>query len=345
MAKRVTIRQIAEELGVSLMTVSRALNNSKHVDETTRNKVKETANKLGYVPNYIARSLVSQKTYTIGVVVPDIAHQFFAEAVKGIEMVSWNQGYQMMLTHSAEDTEHEVTAIETLASKRVDGLLISVVETGSNLSVFQQVKDWKIPLVFFDRSIQKMNCSVVRVDDESCSYKMTKHLIDLGYQRLAHLRGPLSVSIAHHRFNGFKRALKEHHLEYIPELVVESGLSEEGGYNAMKQILKDFPKNDYPDAILCINDSSALGTMFAIQDAGLRIPDDIAVVGFYNDSRARLMPSPFTTVDQNAFEIGEKAARKLIAHIEDEEEKVEEIIVESDIIIRESCGASRKNKK
>ena len=166
MVKKITLKQVAETLGVSMMTVSRALNNNPNVDKHTKERVIKKVHELGYSPNHIAKSLVQKKTHTIGVVVPEIAHSFFPEAIRGIEEVVYHEGYQIMLTHSAENFEREVAAIETLVSKRVDGILISVAESDKDLSVYTQVLKMGLQLVFFDRCVYKIGASCVSINDE-----------------------------------------------------------------------------------------------------------------------------------------------------------------------------------
>ena len=337
MTKRVTLKHIANELHISIMTVSRALNGSPNVDKTTREKVISTARMLGYFPNHIAKSLVKRKTHTIGVVVPEITHSFFPEAIRGIEEVVYKAGYNIMLTHSAEDSRREIAAIETLASKRVDGILASVAESDTDFQIFQQVMQLGLQVVFFDRCVFKIGASCVSIDDENSARMVTQHLINHRYKKIAHLRGPLSVSISRYRLNGFKKSLKKNNIPFRENYIVESGFHESGGYNAMMQLI-NLPARERPRAIVAVNDPAAFGAMRAIKERGLRIPEDIAIVGFSDDIRAELMPTPLTTVRQPAYEVGKIAAQKLIEHIENKFEKTESLTVKTELIIRRSCG-------
>ncbi|MDO8550320.1 MAG: LacI family DNA-binding transcriptional regulator [Ignavibacteria bacterium] len=291
MTKRVTLKHIANELHISIMTVSRALNGSPSVDKTTREKVISTARILGYFPNHIAKSLVKRKTHTIGVVVPEITYSFFPEAIRGIEEVVYKAGYNIMLTHSAEDSRREIAAIETLASKRVDGILVSVAESDTDFQIFQQVMQLGLQVVFFDRCVFKIGASCVSIDDENSALMVTQHLINHRYKKIAHLRGPLSVSISRYRLNGFKKSLKKNNIPFRENYIVESGFHESGGYNAMMQLI-NLPARERPRAIVAVNDPAAFGAMKAILEAGLRIPEDIAIVGFSDDIRVELMPTP-----------------------------------------------------
>ncbi len=337
MTKRVTLRNIADVLHISMMTVSRALNNSPNVDEKTRKEVLKTARELGYFPNHIAKSLVVAKTQTIGVVVPEITHSFFPDAIRGIEEIVYQTGYNIMLTHSAEDADREVSAIETLASRRVDGILASVAQSDTEYQIYRQVIEMGLHVVFFDRCVYNIGASCVSINDEESAFKITEHLIKHKYKKIAHLRGPLSISIARERLNGFKRALKKYKIKYDSKLIVESGFHEDGGYKAMQKLL-EMPKKGRPEAVVAVNDPAAFGAMKAILEKGLRIPQDVAIVGFSDDIRAKLMSTPLTTVRQPAYEVGKVAAQKLIAHIENRKESVKNLMVKTELVIRESCG-------
>jgi DNA-binding LacI/PurR family transcriptional regulator len=339
MPRRITVKHIAQELGVSMMTVSRALNDRPNVDERTKKKVLDASKRMSYIPNSVAKSLVQRKTHTIGVVVPEITHSFFPEAIRGIEEVAYKKGYQIMLTHSAEDAKREKAVIHTLASKRVDGLLISVAESVHNNEIYKQImKQQGLPIVFFDRCVYGIGASCVSINDEESARMITTHLIKLGYKKIAHLSGPKSVSIGIARLNGFLRAMEENKLKIPAGYIEEAGFHEGGGYKAMCKLL-ELPKNLWPRAIVAVNDPAAFGAMKAINELGLKIPDDIAIVGFSDDIRAELLKTPLTTVRQPAYEVGKKAAEKLIAHIENKKEKVEELAVKTEQVIRSSCGA------
>jgi len=339
LVRKVTAKEVARALGISTMTVSRALNNRPNVDAKTREKVLETARKMGYIPNHIAKSLVLRKTNTIGVVVPEITHSFFPEVVRGIEEVSYQAGYHIILSHTAEDANREISAIETLVSKQVDGLLLSTSQNVADYEVYRQVIQRGVPLVFYDRCVKGIGASCVSLDDAECARKLTEHLISHGYQRIAHISGPPNVLISTTRLEGYRQALAEHGLPVEDELIVEGGFHEGDGYRAMQQLLT-LPPEKRPRAVVAVNDPAAFGAMKAIREAGLRIPDDVAIVGFSDDIRANLMEAPLTTIRQNAYEIGRRAARKLIDLIEEKSSQVEEIIVPGELVIRRSCGCN-----
>lgn len=339
MSNNITLKQIAAELGVSVMTVSRALNNQDNVEEKTKKRIVETAQKMGYTPNKVAKSLVSKRTYTIGVVIPEISHTFFAQVISGIENVTYKMNYQLLLTNSAEKAERERKALETLLAQQVDGILISCSEETNDYSHLKKIIDSGKPLVFFDRCFEGLGASTVSVDDREGSQKMTQHMIDHGYKKFAYLRGP-EISIGKERLVGFLDALKENKLEINDKWIVESGFQEKGGYKAMKQIL-ELPGDDIPRAVLAANDPAAIGAMEAIEEFGYSIPEDIAICGFSDDIRARLLKCPLTTVFQPSESIGRKAAEKLIKVIEDKREPIENIDLLTDLVIRQSCGCKK----
>lgn len=319
------------------MTVSRVINKRDNVNQKTRERVLKKARSMGYTPNHIAKSLVSRKTETIGVVIPEISHAFFPEVVRGIEEVTYQSNYQLILTNAAEEFEREKKAVNTLRSKRVDGILISSSQNVEDFSFYKQIINSGLPLVFFDRCVEGVGASCISVDDRASSRRITRHLIDHGYTKIAYLSGPPSVTIGKERLNGFREAMREAQLPDHLEWIVESGYNERGGYQAMKKLL-DQPKDQWPRAVAAVNDPVAIGAIEAIYEKGLTIPGDIAITGFTDDIRANLLACPLTTVHQPAYHVGEKAAEKLVKIIENKEEPIENIEVTTTLKIRSSCG-------
>lgn len=340
--KRVTVEEVARQVGLSAMTVSRVLNNHPNVSDKTRKRVLETSRRLGYTPNQIAKSLVLRKTHTIGVVVPEITHSFFPEAIRGIEEVTYRLGYHLILTHSAEDAQREEDAIRTLEAKRVDGILISMAQTVGDFRMYKQLVRQGVQVVFFDRCVPGIGASCVGIDDEESARRITEHLVGHGYRRIAHLSGPTRVSIGAARLRGFRKALRENNVPLHDDLIVESGFHEGGGYEAMRRLL-DLPSDRRPRAVVAINDPAAYGAMKAIWERGLRIPEDIAIVGFSDDIRSELMPTPLTTIRQPAYDVGRRAAQQLFSEIEGTSEPADQITVKAELVIRRSCGCRPKN--
>lgn len=340
MSSEVTLKHIAEELGVSAMTVSRALNDRDNVDQKTKQRVLKKARSMGYTPNRVAKSLVSRKTYTIGVIIPEITHAFFPEVVRGIEEVVYNSNYHLFLTNANEQFDREKEAIETLRAQRVDGLLISSSLTREDYSFYENIIEGGAKVVFFDRCIEDIGVSCVSVNDRESAKKITEHLIiEHGYTNIAYLSGPQKVSIGKERLMGYKEALETHALSIKEEFIVQAGFKEHTGYEAMVKLLE---RGDIPRAVVAVNDPTAIGAIKAIQEFGLRIPEDIAIVGFTDDIRSPLLNVPLTTVHQPAYTIGERAAEKLIDVIENDNPTVEKIEIPTSLKIRSSCGCNAK---
>ncbi|MCX6134233.1 MAG: LacI family DNA-binding transcriptional regulator [Ignavibacteriales bacterium] len=338
---RVMAKDVAAKLGISSMTVSRVMNKRSNVGEQTRTLVLEAARELGYSPNRIAKSLVLRRTNSLGVVVPEITHSFFPEAIRGMEEVAYQAHFRLILMHSAESAERERDAILTLESERVDGILISMAQTVEDYQPYRQVIRLGVPIVFFDRCVQGIGASCVSLDDDDSAFRITNHVIDHGYTRIAHLSGPQKVSIGRERLRGFKRALSERGLQCRDEWIVGSGFQEEDGYVAMKALLALSPDRR-PRAVVAVNDPAAFGAFKAVKECGLRIPEDIALVGFSDDIRAELMPTPLTTIRQPAYEVGKRAIQKLIGIIEGESPEIENIVLRGEEVLRESCGPGHR---
>lgn len=340
MSSNVTLKQIAEELGISAMTVSRAINNKSNVDHNTREIVMAKARSMGYSPNRVAKSLLYSKTYTIGAVLPEISHSFFPEVVKGIEEIAYRKKYQLFLTNSAEDNKREKNAIETLRSHRVDGLLISCSQSTTDISYYKKLIKLGLPIVFFDRCVEGIGASCVKINDFESSATLTRHLISHGHNRIGHLYGPQKISIGRERLEGFARAMEEGGCEVKKEWMIESGFKIREGYQAMQKLLK-LPASNRPKAVVAVTDPVAFGAINAIHDANLSVPGDIAVVGFSDDVKAALVNPPLTTILQPGYEMGVRAARKLINTIESEKEPVETIEIITALVVRRSCGTKK----
>lgn len=341
---QVTIKDIARELGISPSTVSRALKDHPDISPDTKKAVNELAEKLNYQPNIVALSLRQSKTNTIGVIIPEIVHFFFSTVISGIEDVAYRAGYNVILAQSNESQTREISDIKALFNSRVDGMLMSVSRETTNFDHIESMLSKGVPIVFFDRVYDTRQASKIIVDDFTGAKEATLHLIDQGCKRIAHIEGPPNLEISKQRLEGYKEALKEHHMSFNKELVAicPSGTIEEGK-KATEQLLS--LKNP-PDAIFATNDPAAMGAMQAIKAKGLKMPDDVALVGFSNWFFSSLMDPPLSSVDQPGFEMGQEAAKLLIRQIEKQEKDDEDItpetkILKTRLIIRES---SLKNK-
>ncbi|MFC1565256.1 LacI family DNA-binding transcriptional regulator [candidate division KSB1 bacterium] len=333
---QVTIKEIADKTGFSLMTVSRALNNKPYVKKKTKEEIFAVAEKLGYTANHIAKSLVSNKTNIIGVVVPEISHSFFPEVIKGIEEVIHEANYQLLFAQSDEDCLREKSAVQTFISQRVDGILISMSETTKDFELFHTIKNRGIPLVFFDRCVYDIGLSCVAIDNKKSAQIVTEYLISNGYRRIAHLICSNAPGVGDKRLEGYKCALKNNNILFDQELVAECGFDKVSGYKAMKNLL-NLPGDRWPEAVVTVNDPTAYGAMKAIKESGMQIPEDMAIIGFSNDIISNLMTPSLTTVKQPAYEIGKKASQKLLSHISNSSDPVETIFLETELIIRDTC--------
>jgi len=303
--KEITLIDIARELNVSKSTVSRALQNHHSIGAATKKAVLELAEKYNYQPNAIASSLFKKSTKTIGVIVPILSHYFFSTVIAGIEEVAYKAGYKVIICQSHELYEREVIVSKTLLSAKVDGLIVSVSKETINMDHFQSFLNKNIPLVFFDRLPSGIQSNSVSVDDCEGAFKIVEHLIEQGCRKIAHFTGPLNITLAQNRLQGYKDALQKYHIPVNEELIYECGFERAQGIAATEKLLANQVS---VDAIFAVCDPVAIGVMLTLKQKGIKIPHDIAVVGFNDDPTATVIDPPLTTVAQPAFEIGVAAA-------------------------------------
>jgi len=323
---QVTIKDIARELGISPSTVSRALKDHPDISPETKKAVNELAEKLNYQPNIVALNLRQKKTNTIGVIIPEIVHFFFSTVISGIEDIAYQAGYNVILAQSNESYQREVTDMKALFNSRVDGMLLSLSRETTNYDHIESIINRGMPIVFYDRMYNSPGCSKVIVDDYSGSKEAVLHLVDQGCKRIAHLIAAPNLIISKDRLRGYEDALKESKLELNPDWIVEcqAGNFEEGK-RAAEKILS---MKNLPDAIFASNDPLAMGAILAIKEKGLKIPNDVAIVGFSNWFFGELIEPTLTTVDQPGFEMGQEAAKILIRQIEMKEKERGELVHE-----------------
>ena len=308
----VRMKDIAEDLGVSLMTVSKALRNHRDIAEETRGRVYKRAHELGYEPNLIARSLAGHRSFLIGLVVPDLMHSFFVEVAKGIESKLAPLGYQIVICSSGEDAETELRQIKLLLARKVDGLIVTSAAPYGSHSMVELLERGKARYVLVYRVVLNTKANYVGVSDDQAGFLATEHLIEQGCTRIAHLQGPM-VSNARGRLRGYRRALAKHGLPAPPECVISGGYQDSTGYAAMQRLLQLTPR---PDGVFCFNDPVAAGAMKAILEAGLDVPHDIAVVGCGEVHYSDMLRVPLSTIDYSSFQAGECAAELLLQSIE-----------------------------
>lgn len=305
---RVRMKDIARDLGLSAVTISKALRHHPDISEETRNRILKRIKELNYRPNFAARALTTGRTWTLGLVVPDLLHPFFAQVANALSAEIRKAGYSLILACSEDDPELERQEIEQLLAHRVDVILVA--STQWTVEIFRRIEEQNMPYVLVDRNFAGLAANFVGTDDEAAGLIATSHLIEQGCKRIAHIRGP-EISTAFGRVEGYKRALASQGILWSPEYIVSIGYSGDhrGDVSAYEVTRKLLSLDHRPDGIFCYNDPVALGAMRAILDAGLRIPEDIAVVGCGNVLYSDFLRIPLSTVDQNSQGIGEKAAK------------------------------------
>lgn len=334
--KPVTIKDIAEQLNISVSTVSRALKNNPEISLQTREAVQKLAKKLRYKPNPLAVALKTQRSHTIGVIVPQIVSSFYASVVKGIEQIADEQGYQVFVSSSNEKMEKEEKNVNGFLNNRVDGMILSLSRATNTFSHITEIQDMGVPLVLFDRTSKELEVTKVVADDADAAYKAVSHLIEGGAKRIALVTGPEYLLIGRNRMRGYKKALKDNGIEVDENLITRCDFTVEDARKAANELLKT--SEERPDAIFGINDDMAIGAIYALKDNKLRIPEDVAVVGFSNSRRSRYMEPSLSTMDQNPKEVGREAARALFDQIENrpEGEELKEVVIHADLIVRTS---------
>ncbi len=341
MYEAITIKDIAKALGLSTSTVSRALRGSYEISSETKKLVLEYAEKINYRPNPIALSLKERRSSSIGVVVCEIANTFFSQAINGIESIAYNKGYHVIISQSHESYEREMVNVQHLASRSVDGLLVSLSSETKDIAHFMKLHEKGLPIVFFDRVTNEIVTHKVIVDNYKGSYDATVHLINKGFKRIAHITSAPYLSITKERLDGYKNALIENGIPFNEKYVQFSNHAgmiaeeiEETINNLLKQKLK-------PDAIVTAGDRVTTCTLSILKKMNIKIPEDIAVVGFTNSSIPDIFDPPLTTIRQPAFEMGQVATELLIQLIESKRPvtEFETRVLHTELMIRKSSGA------
>jgi LacI family transcriptional regulator len=334
--KDVTIYDLAKELSLSTATISRSLQDHPAVNKSTKQKVLKKAKELGYRYNTFAGSLRMQRTNTIGFLVHELNSNFITSVLAGIEKITTESGYDLLIAHSSESFEKEIANAHNFFNKRVDGLIASLTFETENLEHFQPFNDKGIPLIFFDRADEhNLNNTAVIIDNFKCGYQATKHLIEQGCKRIAMVTSNLKRNVYSERHRGYKQALHDYKLHYDERHVIINDLSEEAATKTAHRILK---MHQVPDGIFVTHDFTAAVCMQVFKEHGYRIPEDIAIVGFNNDAIGKLVQPQLTTIDYPGRELGEIVARNLIEQLNgaDVLQKTNTIIIRSDLIIRQS---------
>lgn len=331
--KRITITELANELNTTPSTVSRALRGHECISQEMRNKVQDLASKRNYTVNRLASSLRSGSSNTLGVIVPRVNRDFFANCIAGIEELASKAGFTTIISQTHDLEEEEEKSVFSLIESNVAGILISTGSDSSQSPAFNEAKRLGIPVIFFDRATKDNNQNKVVVDDKLGAYEGVKHLLEQGYKRIVHFAGPLHISIYNDRKKGYLKALKEYNIPIDEDLIVESLLTKDMGYEAIFPFLEG-PKK--ADALFSSSDYAALGAVIRIKEMGISIPAEMGIVGFSNEMFTNIIEPPMTTVDQHSKRIGNYAVQTCLEAIKDEKPVYKNIVISPTLIIRES---------
>lgn len=332
----ITIKDIARELKISPSTVSRALKNHPDISEETKRAVNELASKSNYQPNAVALSLKQRRSNTIGVIIPEIVHYFFSSVISGIEDVAYDAGFNVIICQSNERYDREVVNTRTLLANRVDGILVSISKETQNFDHFHKVRENEVPLVFYDRVVPGFDADQVIVDDLDAAYRATNHLIEGGRKKIIHFAGPQNLLIGQLRKEGYLKAMHEAGLEVRKEWIIESDNFEK----ARIAILNIIEEKIAIDGIFAVNDLTAIGAMQTLQKKGIKIPEQVAVVGFSDGRLSGITEPALTSVDQHGYEMGTVATELLLKRIlTDKSQSSFEIkVLNANLIVRGSSS-------
>ena len=333
--QNITLKEIAKELELSISTVSRALNDHPDISSETRERVKKLAAKLRYTPNLFAKGFRSHRTHILGVIVPNISHYFTTTILKGILAESESLGYRVIISESKNDQLKQTEMLNTMIQFGVDGILMALARKTTSIESILHIQN-RIPLVLFDKVSNKIPCTQVVINEEEAAYNVVEHLINQGKKRIAIIKETERSFNSEKRFEGYLRALKEHHLAIDEKIILSTeDISLKKG-RMMANILLSLKKR--PDAIFAITDSAAIGVIQALNKFNVQIPEEIAVVGFSNNINSTIIKPSLTTVDQPGIKIGKSAVSYLVNEIENPTEHLQTktVQIKTNLIIRDS---------
>jgi LacI family transcriptional regulator len=329
-----TLHEVARRAGVSAMTVSRVVNGRGSVNSETRQRVEEAIQTLDYVPNRIARGLISQKTQTIGIIVPDIVNPFFAPVVRGAESAARKAGYRVLLCNSEGDLRLEREYIEDLVAHRVEGLLLAPASDRSRSSILSLLRGG-FPLVLIDRALPDAACDLIVSDNVQGARRLIEHLIAIGHREIAHVSDAEDTSTGRERLRGYREALEVAGIPFQPELVIRTTVDRIGGYRAAQEILARDP---LPTAIFAVNNMTAVGTMEALRERNLSVPKDMGLVCFDDVEHLAVLSPILTVIDQPAETFGSLGVQLLLERMTGKaNSRPRRIILQTDLIVRQSC--------
>lgn len=333
--KEVTIYDIAAELNISAGTVSRGLKDHPAISKKTKKKINDIAQLMGYRFNTFASNLRSKRTNTIGVIIPKMNSNFMSSVIAGMEKAANEASYNLIISQSLESAQKEILNVNTMFNNRVDGLMVSLAYDTSDISHFDILLKKRIPLLFFDRVIEHPLCTNIIIDNKKAGYEATKHLLEQGCKNIIHITGQLARNVYADRLAGYQTALREFGLEFNEANIMITKLDEQAGIDAAEKIINMGP---LVDGVFAANDTCAVSCMSVLIHSGIRIPEDIAFMGFNNDPISKVIVPNLSTVNYPGFEMGEIAARKLISHLNAETNinVTDSIVLRSELIVRAS---------
>ncbi|QSE99103.1 LacI family DNA-binding transcriptional regulator [Fulvivirga lutea] len=327
-----TIKDIAKALGISVSTVSRALNDSPQINDETIKAVKAVAKKFNYRRNNVAAGLRINKTFCLGVVVPNIGIYFYSRVISGMQKAASEAGYQLLICQTDEEEANEIKYLESLSNGRVDGILMAISKGTNKLNHVKQVME-EMPVVLFDRTDSSIDTTQVEADDFNGAFLATKHLIDGGARNIAHLAGPKNMQNSKNRLNGYKEALRQNDISVKQNLIENCDFDRHNVEGALKKILKSNPDLD---GVFAVNDDLGVQAILVLKKMGYKIPEQISVIGFGNYPVSKIVEPRLTTVSHHLFEIGEKSVEYLLKMIKNKDAKISHEPLVSELILRES---------
>ncbi len=333
----VTIKDIARKLKLHHTTVSRALRGHPDVNEETRRLILATAQEMNYHLNSFAANLRNQKSDVIGVIVPELSHDFFSSIVSEVTNEADRYGYSVMICQSNESVDQENKNISALIRNRVAGVLASTSQCTVNETPFRSIMNAGIPLVFFDRVCSGLETSKVMIDFYQGACQVMEHLIERGFRRIAHITGPADVTGARERLQAYRDVCRRRGLPLDERLIVPGGFLAENGVLAVERLLSLAQR---PDAVFAVNDEVAIGAMIRLKEEGLQVPQDLAVAGFDNDKISAFTTPPLTTVDVPRVEIGKKSVELLLPYLQPAQTAQQPVMVRlaTKLVVRASTG-------
>nr|WP_299073322.1 LacI family DNA-binding transcriptional regulator [uncultured Allomuricauda sp.] len=335
--KRTTIKDIADILKISAAAVSKALHDDPRISSKTKEAVRKVAKELNYQPNHLASALRRGKSNLVGVIVPRTNSNFFSSVIQNMEEVLNKEGYNIIMTQSNESFKKECNNIDTLLFTQVDGIIASMANETISLDFYEKIKSKGIPLILFDRGENDLNVDYIGIDDYASSHMIVEHLIAQGCKRIAHIGGYKHTRIFNNRIRGYVDAIKKNNLPLDDKLLIESSLTKEDGRAKMMQLLS---LDERPDAVYVAGDYAALGALQVLKENKIKVPSEIALVGFGNEPFTSLISPAITSVEQHSSEIGKLAAKTFLNRIKEPilKQTLNKIILDAELIVRDSSN-------